>query len=212
MKDSRQWKPSRGNLCQPLPRHAVFLAAPPKRAPPEVGDVIAERPECPEIRRHRVVGEVTPDHTPQPSALGRYGVVHADTYLRFDLLKRCPHAVAPSFALKLEGSTPRLTADEDNAQEGKGFWLAQAKPLSPRRRKAAELQQPGLVPVKLERELLEPLSHRVPESPRINFVLEADHDVIGITHDDDIAVGFAPSPLHGPEVEDVVKVDVCQQR
>ncbi len=40
---------------------------------------------------------------------------------------------------------------------------------------AAELQQPGLFPVQLERELLEPRSHRVPEAPRIGFVLEA-HD------------------------------------
>jgi hypothetical protein len=85
-------------------------------------------------------------------------------------------------------------------------------PLSACRSKAAKLQQPGLFPVKLESELLEPLSHRVPEPPRINFVLEADHDVIGVTHDDDIAGRLAPSPLRGLEIEGVVKVDICQQR
>lgn len=174
--------------------------------------MIAQCPQCPGIRGHRVVGEVTRDHTPQPPTLGRYGIVHADTQLRFDLLKCCSHTVAPSLALKLKGSTPGLAADEDKAQEGKGFWRAQAKPLSPRRRKAAKLHQPSFLPVKLERELLEPLPHRVPESPSISFVLKADHDVIGVTHDDDIACGFAPSPLHGPEIEDVVKVGVCQQR
>ena len=81
-----------------------------------------------------------------------------------------------------------------------------------RRRIAAELQQAGLLPMKLERELLEPLSHRVPEAPRIGFVLEADDDIVGIAHDDDVAGGFSPSPLLGPEIEDVVQVDVGEQR
>jgi hypothetical protein len=38
----------------------------------------------------------------------------------------------------------------------------------------------GLFPVKLERELLEPRSHRVPEAPRVGFVLEAGNNVVGI--------------------------------
>jgi len=212
MKDSRLREPGCSNLRHPLPCHVVLLAAPSKRAPPEVRDVIAEGSECPGICGHRVVGEVSRDHTPQPPALGRYGIAHAGTQLRFDFLKCCSHTVAPSLTLKLEGSTPGLATDEDKAQESKGFRLAHTKPLSSRRRKAAKLQQPGLAPVKLKRKLLEPLSHRVPESPRISFVLKADHDVIGVAHGDDIAGGFTSLPLRGPEVEEVVKVDVCQQR
>jgi hypothetical protein len=96
----------------------------------------------------------------------------------------------------------------DEPQEAKGFWLTQPAPLSPSRRKAAELQQPGLVPVKLERELLESRSHRIPEAPRIGFVLKAGHNIVGVAHEDDVAFGFSPSPLRGPEVKDVVKKDV----
>ena len=77
---------------------------------------------------------------------------------------------------------------------------------------AAEFQQAGLLPVKLKRELLEPLSHRVPKVLRIGFMLETHNDVVSISHDDHIAGGFAPPPLLRPEIENVVQVDVSKQR
>jgi hypothetical protein len=66
--------------------------------------------------------------------------------------------------------------------------------------------------MKIEPELLEPRSHRIPEALRIGFVLEARDDVVGIPHDDHIAGGIAPPPLLRPKVENVVQVDVRKQR
>jgi hypothetical protein len=43
-------------------------------------------------------------------------------------------------------------------------------------------------------------------------MLEADHEVIRIAQDDHVARGLAPSPALGPQVEDVVQVDVGEQR
>jgi hypothetical protein len=43
-----------------------------------------------------------------------------------------------------------------------------------------------------KRELCQPRSHRVPQAPRVSFVLEADHDIIGVPRDDYVAFGFAP--------------------
>ena len=63
-----------------------------------------------------------------------------------------------------------------------------------------------------QRELLQPLAHRVEEATGVGLVLEADDDVVGIAHDDHVARGLAPSPALGPEVEGVVQVDVGQQR
>jgi hypothetical protein len=37
-------------------------------------------------------------------------------------------------------------------------------------------------------------------------MLEADHDVVGVAHDDHVTRGLAPSPVLGPEVEDVVQL------
>jgi hypothetical protein len=43
-------------------------------------------------------------------------------------------------------------------------------------------------------------------------VLEADDAVVGEAHDDHISVRLPPPPPVGPEIEDVVEVDVCEQR
>ena len=43
MKDARRGKPFGDQLRHPPPREAVFLAAPPKCAAPEVGHVMPER-------------------------------------------------------------------------------------------------------------------------------------------------------------------------
>jgi hypothetical protein len=43
-------------------------------------------------------------------------------------------------------------------------------------------------------------------------VLEADYAVIGIAHDDHVARGLVPSPARGPEIKDVVEVDVREHR
>ena len=138
--------------------------------------------------------------------------MHAGSQFHLDLLKLRSHAIAPRFALELERPAPRLAADEREPQEGEGLRFAKPSPLMSCRRMAAELQQSRLLPMKLKLELLEPHSHRVPEAPSIGFMLEARHDVIGIAHDDHVAGGFTPPPSLGPEIEDVVQVDVGEQR
>jgi hypothetical protein len=43
-------------------------------------------------------------------------------------------------------------------------------------------------------------------------VLEPGDEVVGEAHDDDVTVGVPTSPLPGLPVEDVVEVDVGEQR
>jgi hypothetical protein len=43
MKNARRGKPVGDQLRHPVPRKAVFLAAPPKRTTPEVGHIMPER-------------------------------------------------------------------------------------------------------------------------------------------------------------------------
>jgi hypothetical protein len=75
----------------------------------------------------------------------------------------------------------------------------------------AKLQQSGLVRMKHKRELLKPQAHRIPEAPRVGFVLKARNNIIRKPHNDDVAFGFPPSPTLGPEIEDVVQVHVGEQ-
>ena len=118
--------------------------------------MVSERVERPGVGGHGAVREEARDQRLQPSTLCGNGVVHAVTQFRLDLPKLRSHAVSSCLALKLEGSAPTLSTDEREPQEGEGFRFAKPSPLAPHRRMAAELQQARLLPVKLERELLEP--------------------------------------------------------
>jgi len=119
--------------------------------------------------------------------------MHAAAQLFLNPPKPRPHAIASCSALELERSSPGRAADEREPQERKGLRSAKSAPLSAYSRVAAELQQSRLLPVQLEPESLEPRTHRIPEAPRIGFVLEANNDVIGISHDDHVAGGLSPS-------------------
>src|SRR5207237_4615398 len=69
MGDAGSWEPAILELGHPRPRRCVLLAAPAKRAPPEVGEVVAEVPERAGIGRDRVIGVEAPRDLPQPGAL-----------------------------------------------------------------------------------------------------------------------------------------------
>jgi hypothetical protein len=62
---------------------------------------------------------------------------------------------------------PGLAADEHKARQLEGFRLAKPTPIAVLRRKAAELDQPGLVRMQPQRELPEPFAHRIPEAPGV---------------------------------------------
>ena len=62
-----------------------------------------------------------------------------------------------------------------------------------------------------QRECLEPLAHRIEEATCVVLMLEAGHQIIGVAHDDGVATGLLPSPAFGPQIEDVVQVDVAEE-
>src|ERR1700738_821548 len=66
--------------------------------------------------------------------------------------------------------------------------------------------------MKRQRELPQPVAHRVPEAASVVLMLEAHDCVIGVPDHDHVARGLAPSPAFGPEVEDVTKIYVREQR
>src|ERR1700738_855938 len=69
MKDARRGKPVSDQLRHAFPCEPSFLAAPPERAPPEIGHIMPERRERPAISRDRIVGEVASHDLPQPFPL-----------------------------------------------------------------------------------------------------------------------------------------------
>ena len=172
-------------------------------------------PELAERRKvggHGVVVEEASDHLRQPSPLFGDRPVHLPPQLLLDFLELGPHAVPPGFPLEQKFAPAAAAADMGEPQEIEGLRFAEPAPLAPCRSKAAELDQAGFVRMELQSELLEPRSHRIEKTASVVFILKAQHQIVGVAHDDHVAGSLAPSPAFGPEVEDVVQVDVGKQR
>src|SRR5258708_12736192 len=145
----------------PIPREAVFLAAPPKRSTPEVGHVMPERRERPAIFGYRIIGEVACNDLPQPVSLSWDSLVHSLPQLSLDFLQLCPHAVAPGLPVKLKGAPSRFSSDEGEAQASEGFRSADTALLATAIRVTSDSNQARLVRVERQRECLEPLVHPI---------------------------------------------------
>ena len=81
-----------------------------------------------------------------------------------------------------------------------------------RRSMTAEPNQSRLFGVHLQPKALEASLEGGPEAGRVGLVLEPQHEVVRVAHDDHLAASDALPPLLYPEVEDVVKVDVREER
>ena len=212
MKNSRRGEKFARQAAHPIPSRAVLLAAALERPSPEVDDMEPKGAERGGVRRHGEVAKVPRHDLPEPSPLLGDGSVHALAQTFLDLLQLRPHAVRPGLPLDLEAALAGFAADQREAEEGEGLRLAKPASLPVRRRMAAELDEPGLVRMQRQRKRPQPFAHRVPEAPGVALVLKAGDDVVGVPHDDHVALRLAPSPALGPAVEDIVQVDVGEQR
>src|SRR5262249_3531877 len=104
------------------------------------------------------------------------------------------HAVAPALPFELEFAGVGFAADEGEAQEVEGLRFAEPAPLAAFRRKASELDDPGLLRMKRQRKLPQPLTHLIQEASGVNFVLESDDEWSG-------GRDSHPSALTDPEVK-----------
>src|SRR5206468_2827272 len=212
MQDFRLWEPRIRELLHALPAEGLSLAAPPQRPPPISDHLVVEALNRPTIGRHGVIVEVPTYNLPHPFSLYWDGLVHAPPQLLLDGLHLCPHPIATRLPFDQEPASPRLAADEGEAEEVEGLRLAEPAPLAVFFRQASELDQPGLLRMQRQCELLEPFAQRVEEAPGVVLMLEPDDEVVGITHDDHVTRGLAPSVALGPQIEGVVQVDVGKQR
>ena len=76
----------------------------------------------------------------------------------------------------------------------------------------SELDQPRLLGMQLQAELREPFAKLCPEPLGVLPMPKPHHEVISPAHDDHITARVPSSPLVSPKVEDVVQVDVGEER
>ena len=79
--------------------------------------------------------------------------MHSPSQLFLDFLEFRPHAVAPALPVDQEFAGAAFAADEGEAQEAEGLRLAEPALRALGHRKAAELDQAGLVRMERQREL-----------------------------------------------------------
>src|SRR3954451_4213244 len=192
----------------PLPCGLVSLAASLERAPPDFNHTASEHHERRQVCRHGVIGEETPDHLLKPLPLLGYGTVSPPAQLLLDLSEFCLAAVAPGLPFKLENPLASSAADQRETQEVEGRRFTETALLAIVHCIAAEFDQPGLLRMERQRELLKPLPHHFEEPMRIGLALEPDPQNLRIARDNHGAGGLSPSPAGGPEIEDVVQINV----
>src|SRR5436309_15189689 len=106
-----------------------------------------------------MVVEVAADNMPQPLSLLRNWLVHTPSHFLLDRPQLRPHAVAPGLPFEQEFTPAGFAANEGEAQEVEGLRFAEPSLLAVSHRKAPKLDKPGLLEVKRQRELLQPLAH-----------------------------------------------------
>src|SRR6185436_7418405 len=123
-----------------------------------------------------------------------------------DGLQRSPHAIGTGMARKHEPPVHRSTTDVLEPKEVEGLRLAESPFGTAESRETAELEQPGLFCMQRQGKLLHSTPQIHQELFRVGLVLEADDEVVGVAHDDDLAASQPMSPSVSPQVEDVVQI------
>src|SRR5260370_41884369 len=122
------------------------------------------------------------------------------------------HPLRVGDPLELEAPLPGLPARVRETEEAERLRLAEATGRSPLGGIPPELDQPRLLGIQLQVERREPAAQIRPEPLSVIPMLEPHHEVVSETHDQHVTARVPTPPLVSPQVENVVQVDVRQER
>ncbi len=210
MADTYRRDPAVDQSPHALPIGPIALAPASQGSVPLSCHLIAKPLQRLTVRRHCVVRKVSADHAAQPLALLGDGPMPTSLELGFHLaqLPLHPLRLGPPHDQKL--SRLGLPTEMQEAQEVEVLRLSLASGTSAGSCKASKLNDPSLVGMKLQRELLQPFAKLSQEPLGVPTMLEANHKVISKARDDDITPCVPSPPLLNPEIEGVVQVEVGQ--
>jgi hypothetical protein len=97
------------------------------------------------------------------------------------------------------------------AQEVEGSWSALSRNNRVLGSEPPEAQQAGFVSIQLQAETRQAVFELDTKTYGVRAMLKAEHHVVGVAHDENIAASMAPAPLLDPQIEDVVQENVGQQ-
>src|SRR5438309_6385102 len=165
------------------------------------------------VHGHSVVAKVSTYNRPQPLALFGDGFVHSSLKLGFHLVQlrlqpfpyRLPQHREPSIA-------PLLHTDMCEAKKVERLRLPFSTPLPLVDRIRTEFQQPRFLGMQFQIELSHSFREFRPKLIGIRFAVKSNHDVVRESHHDHIAMRALLTPCLDPQIEYVMKIDVCQKR
>src|SRR6267378_3980134 len=213
MTDRRQRQPASDEAPHALPEYATVLAAPRQRAMPEPSHLESKKRQRRVVHGHAVIPDVSTHHRLQPLAQFGDGFMHASLKLGFHLVQLRLQPFADCLPQhRIHSIASLLHADVRKAKKVERLRLPFSTPLPVITRERTKLQQPRFLGMQFQVELPHPFREFPPKLIGIRFTVKAHHDVISESHDDDIAVRPLLTPCLDPQIEYVMKIDVCQKR
>ncbi len=139
---------------------------------PEVAHGITKVGQGMPVARHSEVSEMPAHNGLQTLADFRNRIVHTPPQADLHLLQLGPHTLANRLPKHHEPSLLRLPADVRKAEEVEGLWFTQTSTLSVLCRVASGLDQPRLLRVQFQLELLHSFCKFLPELFGLVFELD----------------------------------------
>src|SRR5216683_4520620 len=141
-----------------------------------------------------------------------YRSVHSTQHILPDRLQLTNQPFDLCLSLDHELAAPGLAAIVRKAQKVEGLRATLPGSCSARGGEPPELDQPGLVLVDRQTELLQPVSQCREELLPIPFLLTADRQIVRISTDDDLTGCLMSAPVVYPKIDDIMEEDVGEER
>lgn len=161
---------------------------------PQVADPVPKTVEGSAVARHAVVLVVPAQDRSKPSSRLRNRSVHPLAQFIANSRKFGPYFLRHAFTPYAELSVARLAADMDKPKKVEGLGFTASTTSSIVVREASEFEQTCFVFVERKVELRQPFAQLGVESFCVVFVLESNHEIVGVARDDDLATCRLPIP------------------
>src|SRR5262245_6368080 len=208
MTDVRCGNPALHLRFEACPCKVGFLTPAPQRLIPETGHMVCEGVQAGTVQGHTIVLVVASQNRAYPFTLFPQVGMHASPKFLLQFIQLRLHSLPHRLAIYRKPALPCLTADVREAKKVEGLRFALA-PLPPVARCVpSKLDQSSLSFMQLQVEFAHPLAQFPLEPFSVLLMLEADNEVVRVSHDDHRSPCLLLTPSLHPLVEDVVKIDI----
>ena len=190
----------------PRPAIATSLTAATNHFEPQTSYLVDETGDAVTVARDGMIVQPSTHNASQPSGRFTKWPVHSLSQFRFDRLQCRTHALGHGVAMNGEPALLScLGTLVREAKKVKRLRPALSVSFSSFDRITAELDQTRFPLVQLQAELGEPRAEFFQTRRCLAVVLETDHEVIRITHNNHIAAAAVLSPPLDPQVKHIVQ-------